>query len=301
MRRLLLVVNPSASGFTGAMLRAVRDELTQSFAVETVWPEGPNASRDAAADAAKEGFEVVAAMGGDGVVHHVANGLVGTGSALGVIPAGTTNVYSRILGIPSRARKAAAALREASPETVPVAAITLDGSPRPTYATFALGVGYDAEVVELAERRPASKTYFGGIHYARSALKTVWSGFRNRPATLRAVAHGRSADGVAVVAQIHGPYTYFGPIPLRVGPSLEDGITVVVARTLSPGAAARLISRVLLSRMVGAGDAELWAGVARLSVSAEPEALVQADGEQLGKATEVAVTTVVEGLRVMTP
>lgn len=301
MRRLLLVVNPSASGFTGSMLRDVRGELAESFEVEIVWPEGPDESREAAADAAQEGFEVVAAMGGDGVVHHVANGLVGTQSTLGVIPAGTTNVYSRILGMPSRARRAAAALGDAKPETVPVAAVTSDGSPRTAYATFALGIGYDAEVVELAERRPASKTYFGGIHYARSALKTVWSGFRDRPATLRAVAHGRSADGVAVVVQIHGPYTYFGPIPLRVGPSLEDGVTVAVARTLNPAAAVRLFSRVLLSRMAGAGDAELWAGVARLSVSADPEAMVQADGEQLGKATEVTVTTIVDGLRVMTP
>jgi len=301
MRRLLLVVNPSASGFTGSMLRDVRGELAESFEVETVWPEGPDESREAAADAAKEGFEVVAAMGGDGVVHHVANGLVGTQSTLGVIPAGTTNVYSRILGMPSRARKAAAALGDAKPDTVPVAEVTLDGSSRPAYATFALGIGYDAEVVELAERRPASKTYFGGIHYARSALKTVWSGFRDRPATLRAVAHGRSADGVAVVVQIHGPYTYFGPIPLRVGPSLEDGVTVAVARTLNPAAAVRLFSRVLLSRMTGAGDAELWAGVARLSVSADPEAMIQADGEQLGKAAEVTVTTIVDGLRVMTP
>jgi diacylglycerol kinase family enzyme len=62
MRRLLLVVNPSASGFTGSMLRDVRGELAESFEVETVWPEGPDESREAAADAAKEGFEVVAAV-----------------------------------------------------------------------------------------------------------------------------------------------------------------------------------------------------------------------------------------------
>lgn len=299
MRRLLLVVNPSASGFTGAMLRDVNSELSESFEVETVWPEGPSESREAAADAAKEGFEIVAAMGGDGVVHHVANGLVGTQSALGVIPAGTTNVYARILGIPGRARKAAAAMREATQASVPVAAATFDGSPAPIYALFALGIGYDAEVVELAERRPASKTYFGGIHYARSAVKTVWSGFRDRPPTLRAAAHGRRADGVAVVVQIHGPYTYFGPIPLRIGPSHDDGLTVAVASTLGPGAAVRLISRILTSRMAGAGDAELWAGVDRLSVTADPGAKVQADGEQLGKASEVGVAVVRDGLRVM--
>ncbi len=75
MRRLLLIANPSASGFTGAALRDVEATLGSKYEVTTAWPNGPAESRQAAADAAADGYAVVAAMGGDGVVHHVANGL----------------------------------------------------------------------------------------------------------------------------------------------------------------------------------------------------------------------------------
>ncbi|NIR41978.1 MAG: diacylglycerol kinase family lipid kinase, partial [Actinobacteria bacterium] len=53
-------------------------------------PGGPDEARGVAADAATEGYDVVAAMGGDGIVHQVANGLLGGEAALGIVPAGTT-------------------------------------------------------------------------------------------------------------------------------------------------------------------------------------------------------------------
>ena len=110
MRRLLLIANPSASGFTGAALREVEATLGIAYEVTTAWPNSPGESRQAAADAANDGYSVVAAMGGDGVVHHVANGLAFSRTALGVIPTGTTNVVARILRIPMNAGKAATRL-----------------------------------------------------------------------------------------------------------------------------------------------------------------------------------------------
>ena len=77
MRRLLLIANPSASGFTGAALRDVTATLSAGFAVDQEWPDGPEASRHAASKAAVASYDVVAAMGGDGVVHHVTSLLAG--------------------------------------------------------------------------------------------------------------------------------------------------------------------------------------------------------------------------------
>ena len=102
MRRLLLLANPSASGFTGALFRDVVRTLEADFSVDAEWPHGAAATRRRASEAAGEGYHVVATMGGDGVAHHAANGLAYTAAALGIIPAGTTNVLARIFKLPRK-------------------------------------------------------------------------------------------------------------------------------------------------------------------------------------------------------
>ena len=110
MRRLILVANPSASGFTASLHRDVVSVLQTGYVVTPVWPDSAAEARAAAADAADEGYDVVVAMGGDGVAHQVANGLADSETALGVVPAGTTNVLRRILGLPRKPLDAAAAI-----------------------------------------------------------------------------------------------------------------------------------------------------------------------------------------------
>ena len=186
MHRALLVANPSASGFTGSRYRAVSATLRQSYELETIWPESPEGSRKAAAAAAESGLDVVFAMGGDGVVHHVASGLIHTQTALGVIPAGTTNVLSRILGIPGRADKAAAAVVDSSPRFLPTARLIWSdgGEEHHRHALFSLGLGFDADVVVKAERRPYAKVRFGSLHYATTTVGTVVGDYRKKPASI---------------------------------------------------------------------------------------------------------------------
>lgn len=296
MKRLLLIVNPSASGFTGARLRQMQERLRTDFELATVWPESPAESRQAASTGAKEGFDVVAAMGGDGTVHHVANGLIGTEAALGVIPSGTTNVIGRLLGI--RRRNAAHVIKSGVPTSVAAAAATLDGSPRPEFALFSVGTGYDAEVLDTADRQPASKLSLGSLHYAGSALRVLWSRFRDRTPSLRVTAHGRHAEAVAVSIQVQSSYTYFGPIPLALGPK-RDGLTVLAARSLSLTAAGALLTRIVARRTAGTPHGELWAGVSAVRIEADPESLVQIDGELMGRATTLDVAPAPKPLRVM--
>ena len=188
MPRLLLIANPLASGFTGSTHRQVLASLSESYQVESIWPNGPDESKEASAKAAANGVDVVVAMGGDGVTHHVANGLVGTDTALGLIPVGTTNVLARILRLPTRPL-AAAKFLGADPNTrrIPVARVEGNGPDLRIagYALFAAGLGLDAEIVQQAESTPHRKAWFGGLHYARSAAWLFISKFRNRLPTLR--------------------------------------------------------------------------------------------------------------------
>ena len=294
MRRLLLVANPAASGFTGALHRDVVSTLSSTYDVAPVWPNSADEARQAAAHAAESGFDVVAAMGGDGVAHYVANGLAGTDTALGLIPAGTTNVLARILGLPGRPRPAAQALADAAAaRPVNVAQVFAEGADlhrMSAFGLFAVGLGFDADVVEIAEKRPHGKLRFAGLYYAQTALGTMWSRFRKRPPNLRVEAEGHRADAVAVMVQVHDTYTYLGPRPLGIGPEPAGGLTVLVMDRLNVPIAASMLPRLLAGRRLdGVDGVEVWTDVAKLIVDADPPARLQADGELLGQVEAVEI------------
>lgn len=288
MRRLLLVANPAASGFTASLHRDVVEILEGSFHVTAIWPNGPAQARTASAAAAAEGFDVVVAMGGDGVVHEVANAIVGTDAVLGVVPAGTSNVFRRIAGFPRKPRDAAEVISAArGTMALPILAITegRDGSTRDHIATFAAGVGFDAEVIQESERRPLRKVGFGALHYARSTAKVAMS-FRDRVPTLRVSDGVRSADAVAVQLQIHDKFTFIGRLALSLG-SGPKPIAAIIPRITSPrllNAVTRAALRRDLGRIPGV---EIWEGFERLEIVSDPASWVEADGELLGRASAI--------------
>lgn len=303
MRRLVLIANPSASGFTGAAFRRVVSALGEAFEVHTEWPEDAAGSRRCATRAASDGIDVVAAMGGDGVVHHVANGLVGTSTALGIIPAGTTNVLARIHHMPKDPVKAAVALCTADAEIVPAARIAfLDAQRDDDHAFFSFGVGLDADVVKVAEQRPHSKLYFGPIHYAQTVAGRVLGAYRSKLANLRITCAGERIDGVTVVVQIHDRYSYFGPLALRLAPVADSDLTVAAIGRLDLTTTADVIARLVTRRAIGNGTrVHVWTDVDRLSVEADPATLMQADGELLGAHSSIEVTLVPDAVAILTP
>ncbi len=309
MRRLLLLANPSASGFTGALFRDVVRILEADFSVDAEWPHGAPATRRRAGEAASEGYHVVAAMGGDGVAHHVANGVAHTAAALGIIPAGTTNVLARIFGLPRSPKRSAAAMGSLPALPTRMAAIEAETAAGPIseFATFALGVGYDADVVARAEERPHSKIWLGGAHYAQSALSKLIVEWRGRPPNLRVEVDGDGADGdraagVVALVQVHFPYTFFGPIPLQITDGPIDGLAAAVVDNLEVHRAAEIFVRAVTRRPLPERlGAKVWEGFDELVVTAEPKSPFQADGEHLGMASRVVVTEAPDSLLAIRP
>ena len=88
------------------MARAFR---AQGWAVDLVRTEGPGHGQELAEHATRQGARHIVAVGGDGTVHEVANGLLrsDTDAALGVVPVGSGNDFAKIVGLygydPSRA------------------------------------------------------------------------------------------------------------------------------------------------------------------------------------------------------
>lgn len=101
MQRLCFIVNPTA-GHGRALKTWKRIEpLAASLGEYAVkFTAHPRHGEELARQAAAEGFDRVVALGGDGTLNEVGNGLVGTAAALAVVPTGTGNDWVRTAGIP---------------------------------------------------------------------------------------------------------------------------------------------------------------------------------------------------------
>ena len=102
--RALAIVNPIAGGW-GAQARL--DELVRIFHdagahVDIVRTPGPSEATRLAHDAVEEGYGRVLAIGGDGTVNEVVNGVAGAGAEIAVLPCGTGQDFGRTHGIPTK-------------------------------------------------------------------------------------------------------------------------------------------------------------------------------------------------------
>ncbi|NND85001.1 MAG: hypothetical protein HKN46_07605 [Acidimicrobiia bacterium] len=300
--RALIIANPAASSFTGAAFREVSRVLSARWDLEQHWPESPSITHTLTNEAAGRGITAVFAMGGDGVVHHAAQGLVGTGVPLGVIPSGTTNVMARILDLPGKAIGTAHHHLRGTSKVMPTIRLTVeqeDGHTTTTHALFALGFGFDADVVELAEAAGHRKRTLGGAHYAISTVRQFVGYVGRRPHAMVDVGDG-PRDAVAAQVQLHDIYTYFGPVALRAGPPSPGALTVATYRRLTASMVPGLAIGAISGNLGKVRNVEVTVDRAAASITAVDTPLhAQADGEPLGAVHAVTIDLAPDSLHVL--
>src|SRR5438309_395102 len=100
-RRMLIIVNPYATTVSNRLKNLVVYALRGSYEVDAIDTEARDHATELTREAARTGYDVVVAFGGDGTVNEAANGLSGYGTPLTCLPGGRANVYCRLLGIPT--------------------------------------------------------------------------------------------------------------------------------------------------------------------------------------------------------
>jgi diacylglycerol kinase family enzyme len=233
--RTLLVVNAAASSVTPRGRVVIQKALSADHEVTVAETNRRGHASRLAQGAAAEGYDLVVALGGDGTLNEVANGLAGSSTALGVLPGGSTNVFARTLGFTNDPIEATgellAALSRKSLQRIGL------GSVNGRYFLFHVGVGFDAAVVAQVERRGALKRYAGHPLFVYAGFATWFRHFdRSRP---RLAAHFPDGtvvdDGYLGICLNTNPYTYLGNVPLNVAPdaALDRGLVLVTIRTMS--------------------------------------------------------------------
>lgn len=141
-RELVLIVNPAAGRARAAGRTALCRLSAERGAVALRVSERPGHARELAREAARGGAQAVAAVGGDGTVAEVLNGILDSGcdTPLGIIPAGTGNDIAQSVGVPLSAEAASASLVRARTRRLDVATANDD-------RFFGLGmIGFSADV-----------------------------------------------------------------------------------------------------------------------------------------------------------
>jgi diacylglycerol kinase (ATP) len=303
---LLLIPNRHASSFSAVLHRTVVSILGSVYQVTPVWPTSGLEAQQMATRAAAAGFPLVVAMGGDGLVCHVSNGIAGTATALGIVPVGTANMLARSLGLPKGPR-AAAELLAGEHALLPIPVVCLyNGEGRlVAKAVSQFGMGFDALVASQIERNPWGKKHMSELLYAATCARVLWCERRRLNNThLRVHAGDRSHDAaVTVLAQVRWPYAYFGPLQLRLTPTSTEGFDVLIMERCTPRLLIEALSCMALApaRLENVPGLEVWANCEQLVIRAEPATLCQADGELLGKSRYLKASRSADKLLIVAP
>lgn len=301
---LRLLVNPFVSRLDDATAQEVARRLGGGFAVSVAYTEAKGHATELAREAAAGGYDVVAALGGDGTVSEAASGLVGSPTPLACLPAGTTNVFARAIGMPNDPLAAADRLVER--ERVGRLAVRAAdvGTVNGRYFLYTAGIGFTAAMAETAEQAPDRKARLGQLHFAASGIGEIARRYLRRPPEMEVEAGELRERAVTVVVQNCEALTYFGPRQVRLceRAGLGSGaLSLMLLRRTRPGDVATVIARLLAG---GTGAVERHpqvrsaSGLAGATVRGK-HLPVDADGEFLGTFSEVVFGVEPGALRVV--
>jgi diacylglycerol kinase family enzyme len=310
--RALLVVNHKATTTSGRVRDVLVQALRSQVDLRVVHTERRGHAAALAEQASADGLDVVVALGGDGTVNEVVNGLLShgvrrEGPALAVVPGGSTNVFARALGLPQDWVEATGVLLEALRGNR-FRSIGL-GRADDRYFTFCAGLGLDAEVIARVEharhRGDASSPWL----YARAlaAQYTLTTNRRKPRITLEQPGEQSDPNLATVIVQNTSPSTFLGSRRIDACPeaSFDRGLDLVALRALTaPGT-----SRFLFQMLVPVGRPARRGGphgrhvlrlhdVSEFTLLANEPVAFQLDGDYLGPREKVRFTSVPSALRV---
>jgi YegS/Rv2252/BmrU family lipid kinase len=294
-RRILVIWNPAA-GLPTTVLGGTVDDLRETLErhgiqADIAEPADEDDARAVVRRAVTERVDVVVAAGGDGTVHLVADGLVGTEIALGILPFGRVMNIARSLGIGRDIDAAAETLVNGEIRSIDTGeAVAADGR---VVAFFEAGsVGMNAAIFREVTRADEGD--------AASIPRTIWVALRYRPARMTVeVEDDAIRTRALMVAAAIGPYLGLG-MTVAPGALLDDGrFDVQILARFSKSELLRHLAAIAFGRRRYAPQVSTHrSSTVRIS-SARPLP-ARADGIDLGT-TPVTFRTRPASLRVVVP
>lgn len=201
---MLVIFNPVAGRRRAASLWKVLDLLVENgVKVEVAETQHAGHATELARAGAAMGEDMVVAAGGDGTIAEVANGLIGTKVALGVIPLGTANVLAKEYKLSTSPRGIANTLAYRRTRPLWPGLAQMEG--RGQIFVQMVGLGFDGAVVQGIQ--PLLKRAIGrGAYVWQSLWESLAYGFPTLRLTIDGVAHEAASVVVSKGRLYGGPY-----------------------------------------------------------------------------------------------
>ena len=225
----IIIANPT-SGFMPVQAGRMQDTLTflrsHGWRVDLWFTQGPGDGSELARKAVEQHADIVIAAGGDGTINDIIQGLVGSETALAVLPTGTVNVWAREMGIPLDMYGARQVLVNGQTRHVDVGRIN------GRYFLLMVGIGFDGEITQAVEHKPLKR--LGVVGYA---LAVLWfgPGYKGFPVVVN--NNGVVVKTRALQIFIGNTQLYAGALKFTWQARLDDGLLdlCIVRKRSLPG------------------------------------------------------------------
>lgn len=285
-----LVANPTAGqGRAKKVALAALDEFERrGYAVDLMLTEVAGHGADLARIATETGSRIIVAVGGDGTIAEIVNGMVGTGTTLGVIPAGTANDFAKEMRLPQGMSSAVDVIIKGKTKS-----IDLGRTNTGKYFLNMAGIGFDATVIENLNLK--LKRWLKDAAYIVAAVQTL---ILYTPPLLNIQVDGDSYEGSFAV--IGNSRYYGGILSVTTEARNDDGyLDVCIFKGLKKsslykyliGAVTRTHTRFPDVACVKAKD---------IKITSNTRVSIQADGDIIGE-LPMEFTVVPNALKVIVP
>ena len=272
-KEAVLIINPAAHNVPALKLRREAEEWLREAGWRFRWEqttETGHATRIAARAAAAK-VPLVLALGGDGTLNEVANGLAGTETALGTLPAGTSNIWAREAGISRKLVEAVRLMATGERRLIDL------GKAGDRYFMLFAGIGVDAQITRTVSLD--MKRHVGAAAYGVAALREALR-WRSRPVTVRLDGVERRMD--VLMAFAGNTRLYAGLTKITPNAVVDDGLLDVCIYEGSGSLDIAMHTARTLLKSHKKANKVLCQQVKRLEFDWEDPLPIQLDGDPVG-------------------
>lgn len=313
--RGILIANPNATTTTERTREVLTGALSAVGDIDVVTTSHAGHAGELAQQASAENLDVIIVLGGDGTVHEVVNGLLGSTDsahargeahhhpALATIPGGSANVLARACGLPNDPVEATGqlleALREGRRTTIGL------GRVNGTWFVANAGLGLDAEIIESMEAQRGLGKRATPTRYLATSVRTYFSSTDRKIPRLQIFMDDQPpVDHVFLaIVQNTSPWTYLGGMAVNPSPraAFDKGLDIWAITNMRVLPSLVGVQRILTQRETQGANRGLFArhDMDRFTLVASEPTPLQVDGEGLGRVEHVTFESVPEALRLV--